>query len=244
MTEFDAIQQNLNTPLVNNNDNIELSLKALPFIFNNDQNPKHNYNNNGNKIICPKYILYELSKYENVCYPVTIKIKDIYFGVLEFKEFIDEIYIPDNLFYNLNITENDIVDITILKKELPKATYIKIKALDEDFYSIENKKIYLETHLKNLFNVISENSSIQLIYKTKTIEFKILECKPDKHVSIDEIEELEIDLEPLVKPTKKRKIIASINTSLNKNGKNNTSERKEESSFVPFSGKGNTLGGN
>ena len=51
MTDFDNIQQNLNTPLVNNNDDIELSVKALPFIFNNDQNTKHNYNNNGNKII-------------------------------------------------------------------------------------------------------------------------------------------------------------------------------------------------
>jgi hypothetical protein len=243
MTDFDNIQQNLNTPLVNNNDDIELSVKALPFIFNNDQNTKHNYNNNGNKIICPKHILYELSKYENICYPVTIKIKDIYFGVLEFKEFIDEIYIPDNLFYSLNINENDVLDITILKKELPKASYIKIKAMDEDFYSIENKKTYLETHMKNLFNVISENSSIHLIYKTKTIEFKILECKPDKHVSIDEIEELEIDLEPLVKPTKKRKIIASINTSLNKSSTNNISESKDNT-FVPFSGKSNKLGGN
>jgi len=242
MSEFDTIQQNLDTSLVNNDNDIELSVKALPFIFNNDQNPKHNYNNNGNKIICPKYILYELSKYENVCYPVTIKIKDIYFGVLEFKEYIDEIYIPDNLFYSLNITENDIVDITILKKELPKASYIKIKANDEDFYSIENKKTYLETHLKNLFNVISENSSIHLIYKTKTIEFKILECKPDKHVSIDEIEELEIDLEPLIKPNKKRKIIASIDTSLNKSGQPVIS--KDKSTFVPFSGKGNKLGGN
>jgi len=221
MSKFDTIQQNLNTSLVNNDNDIELSIKALPFIFNNDQNPKHNYNNNGNKIICPKYILYELSKYENICYPVTIKIKDIYFGVLEFKEYIDELYIPDNLFYSLNITENDIVDITILKNELPKASYIKIKALDEDFYSIENKKIYLETHLKNLFNVISENSSIHLIYKTKTIEFKIIECKPEKHVSIDEIEELEIDLEPLVKPIKKKKIITSIDTSLNKSSKKN-----------------------
>ena len=243
MSKFDTIQQNLNTSLVNNDNDIELSIKALPFIFNNDQNPKHNYNNNGNKIICPKYILYELSKYENICYPVTIKIKDIYFGVLEFKEYIDELYIPDNLFYSLNITENDIVDITILKNELPKASYIKIKALDEDFYSIENKKIYLETHLKNLFNVISENSSIHLIYKTKTIEFKIIECKPEKHVSIDEIEELEIDLEPLVKPIKKKKIITNIDISLNKSGKKNIYESKDNT-FVPFSGKCNKLGSN
>ena len=242
MSKFDTIQQNLNTSLVNNDNDIELSIKALPFIFNNDQNPKHNYNNNGNKIICPKYILYELSKYENICYPVTIKIKDIYFGVLEFKEFIDEIYIPDNLFYSLNINENDIVNMTLLKNELPKATYIKIKAMDEDFYSIENKKTYLETHLKNLYNVISEHTSIHLIYKTKTIEFKILECQPNKHVSIDEIEELEIDLEPLVKPTQKRKIIASIHTSLNKCSP--TIEQKNDTSFVPFSGKSNKLGGN
>jgi len=242
--EFENIQQNLNTTLINNTQDIELEAKVLPFVFYNDNTTKFKYNNNGNKVICPKHILYELSKYENVCYPITIKINDNYFGVLEFKEYIDEIYIPDTLFYKLGLNENEIVSFTVLMKELPKASYIKIKPLDEDFYKIENKKVYLESHLKNLFNVITENTSIHLIYGDKTIEFKIMECKPEKHVSIDEIEELEIDLEPLITPKPKSKIIASINTKLN----NKKSQLKQtvidKDEFKPFSGKGRKLVGN
>ena len=161
--EFENIQQNLNTLLINNTKDIEFKSKVLPFVFYNDGTTKIKYNNNGNKVICPKHILYELSKFENVCYPITIKINDNYFGVLEFKEYIDEMYIPDTLFYNLGLNENENVSFTVLMKELPKASYIKIKPLDEEFYKIENKKVYLESHLKNLFNVITENTSIHLI---------------------------------------------------------------------------------
>ena len=63
----------------------------------------------------------------------------------------------------------------------------------------------------------------------------MLECKPESNVSIDEIEELEIDIEPLIKP--KPKIISSINTSLNKKVTNTNDDV-----FKPFSGKGRTLG--
>ena len=233
---MENIQQNINSSLIINDDDIDIQLKALPFTFFHDQTPKFNYCNNGNKVICPKYILYELSKYENIAYPVTIKFKDIYLGVLEFKEFIDEIYIPNHIFYNLDLIENDKINLKILHKPLVKATYIKIKPDSEDFYKIEDKKKYLETHLKNLYTIISENTYINLIYGEKTISLSILECKPQSSVCIDEIEELEIDIEPLIKP--KPKILSSITSSL----KADDSESESENEFKSFSGKGHKLG--
>jgi hypothetical protein len=238
---MENIQQNINSNLIINNEDIDIELKALPFTFYHDETPKLKYNNNGNKVICPKYILYELSKYENIVYPITLKYKDIYLGVLEFKEFIDEIYIPNHIFYNSNLIENEKIELKILHKPLPKATYIKIKPQCEDFYKIEDKKKYLEAHLRNLYTIISENTDLTLIYGNNTISLTILECKPEPNVSIDEIEELEIDIEPIIKSKPKPKIISSINSSLNKKTlKKKDNENDDE--FKPFSGKGRTLG--
>tara|TARA_B110001469_G_C9644533_1_gene325218 strand:+ start:375 stop:1115 length:741 start_codon:yes stop_codon:yes gene_type:complete len=227
-------QQNINTNQINNKEDIDISIKVLPFTFYEEQSPKLNYNNNGNKIIVPKYILYEISKYENIVFPCVFKYKNTYFGVLEFKECIDQVYIPNHLFYGLNLTENETIDFKILNKPLEKATYIKIKPLNEEFYLIQDQKKYLETHLKNLYTTISEDTTINLIYGTQTLPLKIVECKPTNHVSIDEIEELSIDIEPLVKPKEKPKIKFKMSTRLQ-------GKKKEE--FVPFSGTGRKLGG-
>ena len=239
---MENIQQNINSNLIINNDDIDIEVKALPFTFYHDESPKLKYNNNGNKVICPKYILYELSKYENIVYPITIKYKHLYLGVLEFKEFIDEIYIPNHIFYNLNLVENENIEMKILSKPLPKATYIKIKSQSEEFYKIEDKKKYLEAHLKNLYTVISANTTINLIYGNNIIALSILDCKPEPNVSIDEIEELEIDIEPIIKPKPKTKIISTINSSLNK--KKLKKENISSNEFKSFSGKGNKLGSN
>ena len=141
--------------------------------------------------------------------------------------------------------ENEHIKLKILHTPLPKATYIKIKPQCETFYNIEDKKKYLESHLKNLFTILSENTTINLIYGNSSISLSILECKPEPHVSLDEIEELEIDIEPLIKP--KPNIIASINTSLNNNKNDDNSSTEDENNnesntFKSFSGAGHKLG--
>jgi hypothetical protein len=240
---LDLYQQNTNDNLILNKENIEIIVKALPFTFYQDQTPKLDYHNNGNKVICPKYILYELSKYENIAYPVTFKYKDHYLGVLEFKEFIDEMYIPNHIFYQLGIEENESINLEILSKPLEKACFLKIKPQSDDFYKIADQKKYLEAHFRNLFTVLKEKDTINLIYQNKSLPISIIECKPTKIVLMDEIEELEIDIEPLHerKEHKERNgVIFSINSSLNK--PNHPDHQDNE--FVPFSGTGHTLGGN
>ena len=166
-------QENVNENFKINTEDIEFTLKVLPFTFHLNFE-KLKYKNNGSKVILPKRILNELSSYENVAFPITIKINDSYLGVHDFSDFIDEMYIPNYYFYNLNLEENEEVKISILHKPLEKATYIKIKPLDDSFYYIENKKMYLETHIKNLYNVLSEEQTINLIYGEKVIPFYIM----------------------------------------------------------------------
>jgi hypothetical protein len=240
---LDLYQQNTHDNLILNKENIEIIVKAIPFTFYQDQTPKLDYHNNGNKVICPKYILYELSKYENIAYPVTFKYKDHYLGVLEFKEFIDEMYIPNHIFYQLGIEENESINLEILSKPLEKACFLKIKPQSDDFYKIADQKKYLETHFRNLFTVIKEKDTINLIYQNKPLPISIIECKPNEIVLMDEIEELEIDIEPLHerKECKERKgVLFSMNTSLNKKDRDGNQDGKK--GFVSFSGTGNTLG--
>ena len=54
--------------------------------------------------------------------------------------------------------------------------------------------------------------------------------------------ELEIDIEPIIKPKPKSKIISTINSSLNK--KKLKKENISSNEFKSFSGKGNKLGSN
>jgi len=240
-------QQNIHENIILNKDNIEVKVKILPFIFYQDQSPKLEYINNGNKVICPKYILYELSKYENVTFPITFKYKDYYLGVYEFKECIDEMYIPNHIFYQLGIDENESINLEILSKPLEKACFLKIKPQSDDFYTITDQKKYLETHFRNLFTVIKEKDTINLIYQNSKMPISILECKPTNVVLMDEIEELEIDIEPLYEPKKntdkkdKKGVIFSMNTSLNKK-KDSVKDNDDKKDFVSFSGKGHTLG--
>jgi hypothetical protein len=242
---LDLYQQNTNDNLILNKENIEIIVKALPFTFYQEQTPKLDYHNNGNKVICPKYILYELSKYENIAYPVTFKYKDHYLGVLEFKEFIDEMYIPNHIFYQLGIEENESINLEILSKPLEKACFLKIKPQSDDFYKIADQKKYLEAHFRNLFTVLKEKDTINLIYQNKALPISIIECKPTKIVLMDEIEELEIDIEPSKDQKERKGVVFSINSSLNKpnHPDHQDNQDNQDSEFVPFSGTGHTLGG-
>lgn len=194
---MDEIQQNANKHYIVNDYDINIDIKVLPYLFHEKFNK---YKNFGNKIICPKYILYELSNYENVCFPITLKIKDIYLGILEFEEFIDHIYIPNEIFYNLDLVENAIISMSILHKNIDKGNFIRIKPQTEDFYLIENKKKYLEIHLRNLFTTLTKNTIINIPYADISIPFLITECLPKETISINDVDELEVDIEPIKEP--------------------------------------------
>ena len=82
---MDKYQQNIDTEEIDNSEDIEFTIKSYPFIFSNNYD-KYKYHENGNKIVLPKYILYEISKYKNISFPITLVCNNIYIGVLEFEE--------------------------------------------------------------------------------------------------------------------------------------------------------------
>ena len=128
---------------------------------------------------------------------------------------------------------------------LVKATYLKIKPLDDSFYYIENKKTYLETHIRNLYSVLTEEQTINLIYGQNIIPFYIMECKPDKNISMDEIEELEVDIEPINEPKPieaEPPVEAGAGADAQEPAQDVEADVEEELlGFVPFGGKGHSL---
>ena len=112
--DFNRFQENINSPNIILNEDIELQMKVNPLIFyHNFENYK--YYNIGKKVLAPKYLLYEMSKYENLEYPIHISINNTLFTILDFIEDIDCIYIPTENFYNMFMEENEYTTIKIIK---------------------------------------------------------------------------------------------------------------------------------
>ena len=248
-TNFNFLQENVNDPYLNFNRDIEFTIILNPLIFFYDFD-KYSYFNIGKKVLAPKYMLNQLSKYDNLEYPVHIEINNKIFTIHDFIDDIDCIFIPTENFYNLNIQENEYTTIKVLKKIPSKATYLKIKPCSEKFYELQNIKTYLEVHFKKLYPVLEKNEVIRLPFGRDIIEIVIKDCNPEAIVSMNEIEELELDFEPLV-DLKNIEENIDMNQTIsfsNKTKKNTKKEDKEESNipeepkvFVPFSGKGRRL---
>ena len=147
-------QENIDEYTINNLEDINLACKTLPLSFYHNYERKMLYDNS-KKVLVPKYILNKISRYKNIAFPIILYIinesKKEYFGVIEFLEDIDHIYIPNNIFYNLNLVENEIYEYFILKENFVKGNYIKLQPFNEQFYEIQNVRLFLETYLKKLY---------------------------------------------------------------------------------------------
>lgn len=250
-TNFNFLQENVNEPYLNFNRDIEFTIILNPLIFFYDFD-KYSYFNIGKKVLAPKYMLNQLSKYDNLEYPIHIEINNKIFTIHDFIDDIDCIFIPTENFYNLNIQEYEYTTIKVLKKIPSKATYLKIKPCSEKFYELQNIKTYLEIHFKKLYPVLEKDEVIRLPYGRDIIEIIIKDCNPENIVSMNEIEELEIDFEPLVDLQNIDEKIDMNQTiccnSFENQKQENINQEKEEIStpdepkvFVPFSGKGRRL---
>ena len=239
-------------------ENLQISIGCLPLCFYYDYE-KIKYYEHSKRALLPKYILHQLSAYENIKFPIHIKItnKDIskYVTVLEFLPDIDHLYISNNMFDTLQLTENDIITFEILKDPLPTATSIKIKPHSNNFALIEDKKSYLEANFKNLFGIIEKGDIVSTPYLDKKISIDILDCQPSDIVSMIEIEELEVDIETSHEYDHAKKLEEQREKELFENAQRRERERLEQlknnqnnennhskKEFKPFSGKGRTLG--
>ena len=105
-------QDNINDSWENAPETIKQNIKCLPLIFYHDYD-KYKYLEYSNKLLAPKSMLYGLSHYNNLIYPVSLKINnsDYIFTILEFIEDIDHLYIPNNIYNSLNLYDIECIPI-------------------------------------------------------------------------------------------------------------------------------------
>ena len=243
--DLSHIQTNLNSFYKKFNHNLTYVFKSVPLVFYMDYKKIQMYEQS-NKIIAPKELLKKLSEYEDLVLPVYIKINDSeqIFGIADYVDFIEHIYIPSKICQDLELTENEETIITILKETPVKATELKIKPLNEEFYEIQNIKTYLEVWLKKMYITLSSGEIINLPYRDGFISLFIDEVQPEPLVSIYDIDEVKIDLLPMDEYANKKGMTLNASkeaddTSIDKVIPNKENKPNE---FRSFSGKGNKLG--
>ena len=261
---FSSYQSNVNSFYKKFTHDLTFCYRSVPLTFFMDYVDYSVYETS-KKILLPKEILSKLTEYEELELPIYIKINDLdyVFGVIDYIEFIDHVYIPTPLFYDLNLKENEDIILTIMKTPPSKASKITIKPLNEEFYDLPDIKTYLEIWLKKMCITLHEGEIITLPYGKQTISLFIDSLEPESVVSIYEIEEVELDFLPMDEYVNKTKVEflekeIQPETPLTADTQPNTSNVPQVAAstvpqpqpqpatasnvFVPFSGKGNKLG--
>lgn len=161
---------------------IKMSGEFIPYCF------YHNYDatddiNSSNKVLFPESFLNKLSSYDNLTYPITIKLNDVVIGI---NKLISDsyIYVPDYLCSQLDLLSCETLSFEILNYDIPKATKIKLKPYQSTFYDLLDHKSFLEMKLKKHFTHLKQGSKIAFSNGSNIIEFDILETYPEELVSL------------------------------------------------------------
>lgn len=231
-------QNNINTFYQTAPDRMDFDMKCLSLIF------YHHYDNIkylecSSKMILPKRLLVEFSKYDNIKYPLTFSINDsnILFGVHEFRADIDHIYIPQDMINNLSIQLDEEVKLTLHNDEIEKGNRVVLKPHTSNFLEIEDHKNYLEDHLTKSYNTLTQNQVICIPYYDTKIYIDILECHPNHTISIIDTD-LEVDFEAPYDYVEPPPVVIPEKKDIPKEEDTQTGGKP----FVPFSGKGHRLG--
>ena len=172
---------------------INFSLKCFPLIYCENENQDLECSN---KIILPSSVLREISKYNEIEYPLHFKINDseILFTPSEFKEFNENVFIPQHFIDNLGIEIGSQINLTLLNFKVNKGQSIKIKPHTSDFLEIMDHKHFLENHLTKRYTTLSKGQTIIIPNENSNILIDILECEPSNTISIIDTD-LEVDFE-------------------------------------------------
>lgn len=245
-------QDNINQNYEQAPEYIYESIRVLPFIMYHEYK-KYLHLENSNKVIAPMSLLYKMSNYENINYPIKFKINghQFVFSIFEFKEDIDEFYIPNHIIDQYSINIDNLQDIVIINKELVKGTSINIKPHTQDYLKIPDIKVYLEATLKNLYTCIFKNQTLRLPYLDGSIYFDITNINnygDDVEIE-DPIDIIDVDLEVVIEPsylyTSHNQKEESENLVMNVDNTDDLLDEisdDENQEFVPFSGSGFKLG--
>lgn len=238
------------------------NMRVLPFIMYHDYS-KYLHLENSNKVIAPVSLLYKLSKFENIEYPVKFKIKDyqFVFSIFEFKDDIDVLYVPHHIINQYSINIDEIQELEIINKKLVKGTSISIKPHNQDYLKIPDIKVYLEATLKNLYTCIFKNQTLRLPYLRGSMFFDVTNVNNygDEIDASEPIDIIDVDLEVVIEEsylyTAQKHLLENScddsNLTMNIEGNDSKEsiedlidEISDSEEFVSFSGQGFKLGSN
>ena len=173
------------------------------------------YKSLDNFVNLPNSILEKISKNTNLIMPYYFEIMtsyecSYYVGVKEFTSQDSTIEVPTWLAENLG---EDYINIKLIK-DIPKAKYIKIKPLSENFFDIPENDLALEKALSN-YCILQSELIIQVVIFDVTYEIKILEIKNEDDILVDfaQIINVDLDVEFVNNFTKKEENYPSENTN-------------------------------
>jgi hypothetical protein len=151
--------------------------------------------NISNKILLPKHILRELSKYDDLMFPLTIRIQGQIVGVHDILPDIDAIYVPEYICNKISLNEPQKINIEIINIPYPKATFIKLKPYESKFYEIIDTRGFLEENLKKYYTHIEKGNILECRYNDTILHFDVVETQPENIiVSLNETN-VEVDFE-------------------------------------------------
>ena len=214
------------------------------------------------KIIVPSFVLEEITKYEDISFPMVFNIKvgdkEKTVTAHSFPIGIDCVYVPYIMYETLMNKEDTISNITLeyCDVKLEKATKLVLQPHLVDFLDIDDHKDYLEYYINN-YTIIEKNSMIVTPNENtvNNLYFNVIEVEPaDKVITIDTDVEITFKA-PLNYREPPPKLISNANgfslqhtKSPDKNPHQPSSnllhqtEKPKKKKFVPFSGKGHRLG--
>ena len=212
-----------------------------------------------NKIILPTSVLFDITSENDDISKLYFKVSNVEskFGVVcavhEFSAPQSVVHVPYYIMEECGINNGDKVDIKVVVPK--KGTYMKIKLHNgKEFSNIENPKEMLEKYLSRNYPVVTQGHTIKIKYENKeTFYMDIVETKPneiieifnidlnvdfDKPYDYEEIEKERLEKLKKIEEEKQKKLLEERKIRNENISKFKTSSK----SFVPFSGKGYTLG--
>lgn len=204
-----------------------------------------------NKVILSDDILYEY-KDDKDMFPLTFRIINpetllsTVCAVHEFTALPGTCVIPYRIMDNLMLEQGSTVNLVY--ETVPKGSYIKIRPHKTKFIELSNPKAVLEKHININYPTLTKGETISINYNNEIYFIDIVDTKPVESINILNSDiNLDFDkpldyVEPQ-EPEQKNEIVArsSVEKEPIKRRVSSFAKRKV-GMFVPFSGKGYTLG--
>ena len=200
-----------------------------------------------NKIILSEDILYEY-KDDKEMFPLTFRIINpdtllsTVCAVHEFTALPGTCVIPYRIMENLMLEQGSTVNLVY--EAIPKGSYIKIRPHKTKFIELSNPKAVLEKHININYPTLTKGETISINYNEEIYFIDIVETEPVESINILNSDiNLDFDkpLDYVEPPKPEKKEENEIIRPVMKRGVSSYAKEKA-GVFVPFSGKGYTLG--